>query len=62
MVAACVIGLLYYLANRAVYYPAKYPTGDWDTQKLVGASDAWIDTSDGVKFMAGGCNAKARHW
>jgi hypothetical protein len=50
IVAACVIGLLYYLANRAVYYPSKYPTGDWDTQKLVGASDTWIETSDGVKI------------
>jgi hypothetical protein len=48
--AVCVIGLLYYLANRAVYYPSKYPDGNWDTQKLVGASDAWITTSDGVKI------------
>jgi uncharacterized protein len=48
--AVCVIGLLYYLANRAVYYPSKYPEGYWDTQHLVGASDAWIDTSDGVKI------------
>jgi uncharacterized protein len=47
---ACVIGLLYYLANRALYYPAKYPEGDWDTQRLVGASDAWVDTSDGIKI------------
>jgi fermentation-respiration switch protein FrsA (DUF1100 family) len=48
--AVCVIGLLYYLANRAVYYPSKYSQGDWDAQKLVGASDAWITTSDGVKI------------
>jgi fermentation-respiration switch protein FrsA (DUF1100 family) len=50
--AACAIGLLwgllYYLANQAVYYPSKYPQGYWDTQRLVGASDAWIETSDGV--------------
>jgi uncharacterized protein len=48
--AACVIGLLYYLANRAVYYPSKYPEGDWDTQGLVGASDVWLNASDGVKL------------
>jgi pimeloyl-ACP methyl ester carboxylesterase len=52
--AACIIGvlwgLLYYLANRAVYYPSKHPEGYWDTQKLVGASDAWIEASDGVKI------------
>ena len=48
--AASVIGLLYYLANRAAYYPLKYPNGFWDAQKLLGASDAWIETSDGVKI------------
>jgi uncharacterized protein len=48
--AACAIGLLYYLANRAVYYPSKYPEGFWDTQGLVGASDAWIEASDGAKL------------
>jgi uncharacterized protein len=46
---ACARGSLYYLVNRAVYYPSKYPEGNWDTQHLLGASDAWIDTSDGVK-------------
>lgn len=47
---ACVIGLAYYLANRAIYYPLKYPIGDWDAQRVVGAADAWIETSDGVKI------------
>lgn len=42
--------LLYHFANRAVYYPIKYPQGDWDAQRVVGASDAWIETSDGVKI------------
>ncbi len=46
----CVVGLLYYLANRAIYYPMKYPQGDWDAQKTIGAADAWIETSDGVKI------------
>lgn len=48
--AVFVIAMLYYLASRAVYYPSRYPEGDWDAQKLVGASDAWIQTSDGVKI------------
>jgi uncharacterized protein len=43
-------GLLYYLANRALYYPSKYPQGYWDTQRLVGASDAWMEASDGVRL------------
>jgi pimeloyl-ACP methyl ester carboxylesterase len=46
----CARGSLYYLVNRAVYYPSKYPEGDWDTQHLVGASDAWMDTADVVKI------------
>lgn len=48
--AACFIGLAYYFANRAIYYPSKYPEGLWDTQRLVGGSDAWIETSDGLKI------------
>lgn len=48
--AVCFIGLLYYFANRAIYYPSKYPEGLWDTQRLAGGSDAWIETSDGVKI------------
>jgi hypothetical protein len=48
--AAFAIGLAYYLANRAVYYPSKYPEGYWDTQRATGASDAWMETSDGVKI------------
>ena len=50
IVAALGIGLAYFLANRAVYYPSKYPDGPWDTQQFVGASDAWIETSDGVRI------------
>jgi uncharacterized protein len=40
----------YYLANRAVFYPSKYPQGVWDAQKLVGAADAWMETADGIKI------------
>ncbi len=48
--AAFAIGLLYYLANRAIYYPSKYPEGNWELQRAAGATDAWIETSDGVKI------------
>ena len=50
--AACFVGLLYYFAYRSTYYPSKYPEGFWDTQHLVGASDVWIEASDGVKLNA----------
>jgi len=48
--AAFTIGLAYYLANRAVYYPSKYPEGSWELQRAMGASDAWMQSSDGVKI------------
>lgn len=48
--AAFAIGLAYYLANRAVYYPSKYPEGYWELQHAAGASDAWIETSDRVRI------------
>jgi pimeloyl-ACP methyl ester carboxylesterase len=48
--ALCAIGFLYYLANGAIYYPSKYPEGFWELQRAAGASDAWIETSDGEKI------------
>jgi uncharacterized protein len=50
IVVAWTIGLLYFFANRAVYYPAKFPEGFWELQRAVGAADAWMETSDGVKI------------
>jgi fermentation-respiration switch protein FrsA (DUF1100 family) len=50
MVAACAYGALYLFANRAVYYPAKFPQGFWDLQSQVGASDVWLSTPDGVRL------------
>ena len=41
---------LYYLANRAIYYPAKYPHGDWGLQQQLGAADVWMDTPDRVRL------------
>jgi fermentation-respiration switch protein FrsA (DUF1100 family) len=48
--SAVAIGFLYYFANRAIYYPSKYPEGAWEQQGAVGASDAWMEASDGVKI------------
>ena len=42
----------YYLANRSLYFPVKYPQGFWDSQSQVGASDVWFNTSDGVRLHA----------
>jgi uncharacterized protein len=43
---------LYYFANRAIYFPSKYPQGFWDMQHQVHASDVWIETRDGVRLHA----------
>jgi len=43
-------GVLFFLANRAVYYPQKYPRGAWDAKEELGASDVWMDTLDGVRL------------
>jgi fermentation-respiration switch protein FrsA (DUF1100 family) len=49
IVAAAGYGILYFMANRAVYYPMKYPQGFWEMQPELGASDVWLRTSDGVR-------------
>lgn len=49
-IAAAFVALLYYFANRAIYYPAKYPAGDWSRQSAIGAEDAWMTTSDGIRI------------
>jgi pimeloyl-ACP methyl ester carboxylesterase len=50
IVSAVAIGFLYLLARWALYHPSKYPEGYWDIQQSVGASDAWMETSDGIKI------------
>ncbi|HYL34298.1 MAG TPA: alpha/beta hydrolase [Bryobacteraceae bacterium] len=50
LVLAC--GALYYLANRALYYPVKFPQGWWDQQSQVGATDVWLEAQDGVRLHA----------
>lgn len=35
-----------------MYYPMSYPRGDWGARERLGASDAWLRTSDGLKLNA----------
>ena len=48
----CAFALLRWLAGRAVYYPMRYPAGDWSARERLGASEVWLRTSDGVKLNA----------
>jgi fermentation-respiration switch protein FrsA (DUF1100 family) len=50
ILVAVVWGGLYFLANRAIYYPAKYPQGSWSAQQQLGAEDVWLETPDHVRL------------
>jgi len=52
LVGACGYGALYFAANRAIYYPSRYPSGWWHLQAQVSAADVWLRTSDGVRLHA----------
>jgi len=40
------------LESRMIYYPSRYPVGDWDAPKREGGlvEDVYIETSDGVRL------------
>lgn len=52
LVAACGAGAFWFVANRAIYHPFKYPQGFWDLQDALGARDVWLQTTDGVRLHA----------
>ena len=52
LVAAWGYGVLWFLAQRAVYFPMKFPEGFWELRGQVGAEDVWLRTADGVKVHA----------
>ncbi|MGH9721963.1 MAG: alpha/beta hydrolase [Bryobacteraceae bacterium] len=43
-------GVLYFWANRMVYYPFRYPQGLWQLQNEIGAADVWLTAGDGAKL------------
>jgi fermentation-respiration switch protein FrsA (DUF1100 family) len=51
-VALAIYAALCYLASRSVYYPFRFPAGQWDLQAGAGAQDVWLETSDRVKIHA----------
>jgi fermentation-respiration switch protein FrsA (DUF1100 family) len=44
--------LLHWLATRSVYYPSRFPAGDWAARDRIGAQDVWLRASDGVRLHA----------
>lgn len=52
LAAAAGYGALYWFANRSVYFPYRYPQGEWQMQAVLNAEDVSIETSDRVKLHA----------
>jgi len=52
LLAAWAYGVLYYLGNRAIYYPERYPKGLWEIQEKLAAKDVWLAARDGAKLHA----------
>jgi uncharacterized protein len=44
--------MLQKFVDQFVYYPMRYPEGDWHEQRRVGAQDVWLTSKDGVKLNA----------
>jgi fermentation-respiration switch protein FrsA (DUF1100 family) len=51
-IAAVTYAALYWLAERAVFFPDKYPEGAWDLQAELGAIDVWLTTRDHIRIHA----------
>ncbi|MGH9658807.1 MAG: alpha/beta hydrolase [Bryobacteraceae bacterium] len=43
-------GVLYFWANRMIYYPHKHPQGLWHLQEQLRAADVWLTAGDGTKL------------
>ena len=44
--------MLQKFVDQFVYYPTRYPDGDWDGRRRAGAEDVWLSSKDGVKLNA----------
>jgi fermentation-respiration switch protein FrsA (DUF1100 family) len=51
-VALAGYGILVYGASRTLYYPMRYPDGNWGAQSVLAAKDVEVTASDGVQLHA----------
>lgn len=42
--------MLQKFVDQFLYYPMRYPEGDWSIQAQVGAQDVWLTSKDGLKL------------
>ena len=45
-------GVLVFTAGKAIFYPMRYPAGNWDVQGQLGAEDVHLTASDGTELHA----------
>jgi uncharacterized protein len=41
-----------HIVDRSLYYPMRYPLGEWGLQAAAGATDIWLTSADGVRLNA----------
>jgi len=41
-----------WVANRFIFYPMRYPEGEWELQRSAGAEERWIRARDGTRLNA----------
>src|SRR5690242_17446406 len=55
-ITVVLLGFIYLMFQRVIhrflYYPARYPGGEWYVQKQAGAEDVWLTAADGVRLNA----------
>jgi uncharacterized protein len=44
--------MLQRFVDRFVYFPMRYPDGDWDMQRRAGGEDLWLTSKDGLHLNA----------
>lgn len=50
--ATVCFGFLVWGASRMLYYPTKYPSGEWSVQETLGATDVSLKAGDGTRLHA----------
>lgn len=48
--ALYILFVVFGLANYFIYYPMRYPMGEWQRQALAGAEERWVTSADGTRL------------
>ncbi|HET8549654.1 MAG TPA: alpha/beta hydrolase [Bryobacteraceae bacterium] len=59
IVCTLFVALLMWAAARSMYYPFRYPRGDWSARDRLRAEDVWLAARDGVRLHAWWIAARA---